>query len=412
MGTSNFADGNACWTALTGCWNAVEINDLSTVDVIGIDVNNAGKVEVTAVITRPYTLFPDTAVEGQGQNKFLAETVTGESILEAFGKISGSIPEKIYYGHTSLVVFGEQAAREGISASLDFIKRENDFRPNIQLMVTRGSAKQFVKTTPQFNISLGLEMNDLLISNRYAATGMVNDVSQFMEAFSSETADPYTGVVNSAKEDGIDVDKGEKQKTEQPNAGNRQNQQQQNVPNAMSLGGAAAFKGGQLKGILNEQETRGLMAIEGKLQNQIFVLNCGKNQGTATITITDVNSKLSPLAAGGAPKMAIDIQVEGDIGQLTCSNLNMNSQQVERFNQQLEDLIKRDVSTVLEKVKNEWQTDIFKFGEEFYRKYPEEWKQMAPQWRNGLLKKMKIDLTVSASLSRYGEIKDPAKPNK
>ncbi|MFD1361036.1 Ger(x)C family spore germination protein [Lentibacillus salinarum] len=396
--------------SLTGCWSADEINDLATIDVIGIDENDAGKVEVTAIITRPQTLFPDTAVEGKGQNKILAETTTGDSILEALGKISGSVPERIYFGHTSLIVFGEQAARESMLASLDFLKREDDFRPNIQLLVTRGAAKQIVKTIPQFNISLGLELNDLLTSNRYAATGMVKDVSQFMEALSSEAADPYTGVLHSAKEHGIDADNQE-QTTHKQSKGNRQNQRQ-NVPKAISLEGAAAFKGGQLKGILNEQETRGLMAMEGDLQNQVFVLNCGKNQGNATVTVTNSNSKLSPSIADNTPKMAIDIQIEGDIGQLTCFDVNINSQQMERFNQQLEDLVRRDVFNVLDKVKNRWQTDIFGFGQAFYRKHPGDWKQMAPQWRNGLLKKMGIDVTVSTNISRYGEMKDPAKPDK
>lgn len=53
--------------SLTGCWSSHEVNDLSTISVIGIDENDAGQVELTAVITKPYTLFSKTSVSGNEQ---------------------------------------------------------------------------------------------------------------------------------------------------------------------------------------------------------------------------------------------------------------------------------------------------------------------------------------------------------
>ncbi|HEX6923026.1 MAG TPA: Ger(x)C family spore germination C-terminal domain-containing protein, partial [Bacillales bacterium] len=66
---------------------------------------------------------------------------------------------------------------------------------------------------------------------------------------------------------------------------------------------------------------------------------------------------------------------------------------------------------VLNKVKNQWQADIFGFGEAIYKKAPEKWDQLAPQWRNGQFKKMNVHFKVTANILRHGLFKDPGKAN-
>jgi spore germination protein KC len=406
--------------SLTGCWSANETNNLGIINVLGIDENDAGQVEVTAVIAKPHTLFAETAVAGSQQSKFLIETTTGESIFEAIGHLSSTVSETLYFGHVDAIVFGERAARERMLSSLDFFKRENDFRPNIQLLVTRGPASNLVKTLPQLNVTLGLELEDLVLSNRFAATGMMNDISQFMEALSSNTTDPVTGVISSAKKQGIDIEENGKQTNGQPDTRKKDmkstertlEKNQQDIPKALTLKDTAVFKGGQLKGFLDERETRGLLWVKGELQNEIVVLNCGKNnKGTVSLKVTHSESQLSPQLSGKTPRMTVNIQVDADIGQLTCSNINISTRLLDRLNQRLEERITQEASSALNKAKSQWQTDIFGFGQAIYRNDPEEWKQMAPEWRNGLLKNMDVDLRVSANISRYGSLKDPSEAN-
>ncbi|MFD2924546.1 Ger(x)C family spore germination protein [Halobacillus naozhouensis] len=404
--------------SLSGCWDADEINNLSTINLIGIDETDSGQVEVTAVIVKPHTLFSETAVAGNEQNKFLIETTTGKSILEALGNLSSTISEKVYFGHVNAIVFGERAARERMVSSLDFFKRQTGFRPSTKLLVTRGTASQLVKTMPQFNVTLGMELDDLVLSNRYATTAMVKDISQFMKALSSNTTDPITGVISAAEKQGIEIGKNEKETKKQSDTekseatANTIEKNQKDIPKVLSLKGTAAFKGGQLQGFLDERETRGLLWVKGELQDEIVVLSCGENNNeTVTLNITNSKSKFTPELSGGTTKIGVDIQVEADIGQLTCPDFNVNTDQIDRLNQHLERVVVQDVTSVLSKAKNHWQTDIFGFGQSFYRNYPNKWEQIAPLWRNGLLKNTEVDLKVSANISRYGLLKDPIRAN-
>ncbi|MBP1948637.1 Ger(x)C family spore germination protein [Virgibacillus litoralis] len=396
--------------SLTGCWSADEINNLAVVNLMAIDENEAGEVEVTTVIVKPHTLFAETAISGEGKGQFLIETATGKTVFEAMGNLSTAISETPYFGHVDAIVFGERAARERMLSSLDYFKRQSDFRPNVLLLVTKGSASDVVKSPPQLNATLGLEITNSALLSKFAPVGMVEDISQFREALSSNTIDATTGVISPAKQQGIDVQEDEK-KTKSQRSDNK-GENQQDIPKVLSLNGTAVFKNGHLRGFLDEPDTRGLLWIKGELQHEIVSLKCGgKNKGTVSLNITGSKSQMSPQLSGRKPKMNVNIQVDADIGQVTCSDIKMTTRQIDRLNQQLEYLVKQEAFSVLRKAKNQWQTDIFGFGKAFSRKSPDKWDQLAPNWRNGLLKEMEIDVNVSANITRFGVFKNPSKAN-
>jgi spore germination protein KC len=389
---------------LSGCWSAKEIHNLGIVNAMGIDVNDAGEFEITTVIVKPSLLFPQSIGGSQDtkQNKYLIETATGQTILEAMSQLSKSISNRIYFGHLDVVVFGEKAAKEQMMPALDFMSRENELRPNIYLLVTKGKAAELVTTTPEFHKALGLEAKNLMASNHFAATKMVKDISQFRKAISSNTSDPFTGVLASADHIGIDL--------------KAEDQQSQSIfkkkPQVISLDGTAVFKRGSLKGFLDEKQTRGLLFIKGDLKNEILVLNNGLNEkDKLSVIIRKSKSQYIPNISDNNSKMTVKTWVEADIGEVSSQNLHLNSDQIERLNRQLEEMIKKEELTVLKTAQKEWQTDIFGFGEAIYRTQPMDWDLMAPSWRTGGFKEMKIDLKVKANISRYGLQKKPSNDN-
>jgi spore germination protein KC len=94
--------------------------------------------------------------------------------------------------------------------------------------------------------------------------------------------------------------------------------------------------------------------------------------------------------------------VDGDIGQITCQNVNLSSDEIEEMNKQLKGKIIQEVNQTFAKVKQRWQADIFNFGESIYRKYPERWREISPAWRSGGLKEMPVHIKVITNISRYG----------
>jgi spore germination protein KC len=389
---------------LSGCWSSTEIHDIAITNMIGVDLNEAGDFEITAVLVRPSALFSPSMNEktiDDNQNNFLIETATGQTIFKALNQLSNSISEKIYVGHMDVVIFGEKAARENMQPALDFFHRENGFRPNIKLLVTKGKAADVIHTAPEFNTTLGLEIMDFTKSNRNVAANLVTDISQFMKSFSSNTSDPVTGVLTTAENLGINA---EKEK--------RKNNVKQDKIQVASLNGTAVFKEGKLKGFLNQKETRGLLWILGQLKNEVVVLDCGDPvNGHVSVFIRNTQSQFIPNSSVKKGKMTVKIGVEAEIGELTCSNIKLDSNQLDLLNQQLEKQIEREATTVLNKAQKQWQTDIFAFGQTIYRNQPKEWDNLAPNWRKGGLKNLDVDIKVNANISRYGLHKEPSKAN-
>lgn len=403
--------------SLSGCWSASEINNLAVVNVLAIDENKAGKMEVTAVIVKPNMIFTETgSTGGQKTKNPLIETTTGKSLYEAVGNLSKAVPESLYFGHLNVILFGERAAREKMTTALDFFKRQTDFRPNITVLVAKGPAQKLVQAVPIMNTTIGLELRDLAESNRFDETNMVQDISKFTEQLLSNTTDPYTGVIRTAAETGVNIPNNkhnmEKKKDPRGNKKKGSTKPKSTKPKMLGLSGTAVFKNGRLKGYLNERETQGLLAIKGELTNGIIVLDCGGNRkGTVSLAVKDTNSQLIPKLEGETPEMTVKVDVDAEIGDISCPGFNVNTASIDRLNQKLADYMKFSAMAVLNQAKNKWQTDIFGFGESIFRKDPATWNKLEDHWREGKLRQMDVNLKVSANILRHGLFKDSVKAN-
>lgn len=401
---------------LTGCWSNHEINNLAPVNVLGVDRNNNGELVLTAHIPKPSVLYSQTSNGGgptQDQEEpSLVVSTSGRSLFEAMGKLSDAVSEPIYLGHVNTLVFGEQAARYDMESSLDFFSRENDFRPNMKLLITKGQAQSILKALPMLNKTLGLDVQNLIRNNQFTSTGMVNDLSQFIRIFDSDTQDPVSGEISFAESENIEFQKSTSQNRQDGNHSKTSNmgQESQDTNQFLALNGTAAFKGEGLVGWLNNRESRGLLWLLGDADKEIVVLNCGKN-GTVSLKVNQSSARMIPEIKDGKPEMTVDVQVGSNIGQVTCSNFNIDTKQFDQLQHQFANQVQQDVHQVIKKAKQQWETDIFGFGREINKKYPKEWGEISPQWREGGLKNMPLKIKVTADITRYGLIKQPRDAN-
>jgi spore germination protein KC len=395
---------------LTGCWSNQDIDDLAIINVLGIDQNEAGEYVISAVIVnKNMNSFDENTSGNARKSSSLIKTATGLSIHEAMGTLSSTTSKRIYLGHVNNVIFGEKVALNKMEESLDYFRRENDFRPNIKILVTKGLAADIVKINPQLEANLGFSIRNIIDENRYAPTTMVKDISQFMKALSSNTVDPVTaeiGIANNIQQ------QQNKETPNNPSSTGKTNESNENVESDMAIKGTAVFKGGNLAGWLDERETRGLLWVQGEVDTGIVVVSCDeKESGNVTLGLGKSNSQLIPHISKDKIDMTVKIHVNAEIRNVTCPNLQMSSSQIERLNKKLEKLVKQEALHAIVKAKNQWQTDIFGFGEVLYRKDPKKWDQLSKQWRTSGLREMGVQVKVTSNISRYGLQEDPIKAN-
>lgn len=392
---------------LTGCWSSHEIENLAVVDIMGIDQDDSGQFELTISIINP---APTQNGIGKIRLTTVVETATGKTLYEAVEKLSSTLSKDIYFGNIGIVVVGERAAQNKMESVLDFLKRDNHIRPYVQLLITREKIIDIIKTDPQLKSSLGTEIHSMVTNRHYKHTEIVKDLSQFLKGFSSDTKDSFTGEIRLAEKSGINIT--EKTKLSEKDITKKDKEGVEQNSGALSLQGAAVFKQKKYIGWLNDQEARGLLLLRGELTHDIIVVTCPKEgNGSISIMISQLSSQLSPHFIGGQPVMDVNIKVDGDILDIDCPDFNLTVDQINQLNIALEEEIKQEIMTVLDKAQKQWQADVFGFGDTIYHHYPDEWNQISSQWRDGGLSGMKLNISIVANVSRSGLTKSPVKAN-
>jgi spore germination protein KC len=393
--------------SLAGCWSSDEINDLAIVDILGIDRDDSGQFALTVSIINPGPMGSGT---GKIQSTTIVETATGKTLYEAIGKLSSTLAKEIYLGNLGVVVVGEQAARDKMESVLDFLQRDNHIRPNVRLLITREKIIDIIETDPQLRSDLGSEIQSMVTNRNYTHMAIVKDLSQFLKDFSSDTKDPFTGEIRLPAKSGINI--AEKMKLSESHVAQKATRGTEQNAGALSIQGTAVFKNKKCIGWFNGQETRGLLLLRGELKHDIIVVNFPKERnGSISIMINQSSSQLSPRFIDGQPSMDVNIKVDGDILDIDCPDFQLTSDQINQLNVALEEEIRQEIMSVLDKAQKQWQADVFGFGDAIYRHYPNEWDQIAAQWRNGGLSGMKVNISILANISRSGLRKNPVKAN-
>lgn len=391
--------------SLTGCWSSHEAEEIAVIDIMGIDINEKGEYEITASIVKTYQIFSLTSKnnsDGKGENSLIIST-TGKSIVQAISRLSSSIPKRLYFGHMNVLVLGNTfASEENLGQSLDYFKRENDFRPNMQLYVTKGKAKDIITTKPELKPTLGLEIRGMFATNRYATSSMVKDLSKFSEGLSSVSMEPYTGVLSTPIAKDKLAQTGKVEPIGQESSKSLIPQESREA--SLSLNETAVFKNGKLVGYLNKEETNGLLWLKGELVKDVIIAPCGNgsSKGNTSLTIRKVNTSISPEKSDSKISFHVDIHADGEISEITCSTPSISSNYLANLNRQAEGIIRKEIDDLFRKIKYDWNTDIIGFGDQFKRKYPEDWRGMVSSWKKDGFKNTDIDINIDFSITRFG----------
>ena len=110
----------------SGCWGARELKDLSVVVGIGIDSspNTSDKVQMTVQIARPSALKSATGQGGGGGDKaYWNLQYTGDTVFDDVRGFTHETHNKLYTAHNQVILFGRDAAINGVQKYIDFFLR-------------------------------------------------------------------------------------------------------------------------------------------------------------------------------------------------------------------------------------------------------------------------------------------------
>ncbi|MGA4515731.1 spore gernimation protein GerC [Solibacillus silvestris] len=367
---------------LTGCWDKRELNELAITLALGIDkVEGEDEYEVTAQVVVPSAV---SMKDGTGGATVTLFTENGETVYEALRRMTKVSPRKIYPGHLQMLIIGEELAKEGIGESLDLLARDWELRPDFYVVVAKDvTAREILNVTtdlesiPASKMFAGLKVSEKAWAGTYGVTLdelIVDLISEGKEAVLT----------------GIQL------------AGNKQiGSTQQNIesiskPAQIKYDNLAVFKEDRLMGWLTEQDSRGYSGITNSVKSTVTSISC-PNEGKSTIEVTNFHSKVEGNIVHGKPEVNIHTKAEGKVGEVRCKIDLKNPEAIQELEKIYEKEATRIINETIDVLQQEYQSDIFGFGEAIHRSNPQEWDQIKENWDeefSDLTVNVKVDMKI------------------
>ncbi|MFP5113046.1 Ger(x)C family spore germination protein [Bacillaceae bacterium C204] len=377
-----------CLLLLGGCWSSREITELMIVTGMSIDKDEEnGDYLVTMQIINPGEIASQTKTE---RLEVTTYRTTGKTLYEVMRRISTEIPRKIYLSHIQLIIFGEELAKEGIGKALDFISRNQEFRTDFYILISKdGPGKDVLNVLTPTEASPSVSLYSAIeVSEKVWAPTKGVTLDELLNGLVLDGKDPVlTGVrVNGDRQEADEV------------AG-----LEQIKPSAVTkITGYAGFKGDKLVGWLNEIESKGYNYIIDNVKSTVGSIPC-EEDGNIALEINKAKSKMISNIMKGKPSITMEVNVEANIGEVQCEIDLSKEKTIKKIENDAKDHLKFIMGESVSKAQNELKSDIFGFGEAIHRQHPEAWKRLKGNW-DETFPELEINYRINYDIKRLGTI--------
>ncbi|AYO29605.1 Ger(x)C family spore germination protein [Biomaibacter acetigenes] len=371
-------------TILSGCWSRKELNEVAIVLGTGIDLINEGRVRLTVQVAVP-TAFA-SGEEGKGGQKEAASmevSADGATIEEAERYLAMKIPREIYWGHCVALIIGENMAKKGVRMITDFFERDREPRETMWVMVAKGTAEDFLKTSSILEKTSSQAVG-LLTRMK---TGYSVKLMEFTEMLAEDGIQPAVTGVKVINEHHVT---GESQ---QSGAGNKRR---------VEISGTALFREDRLVGWLDANETRGLLWLKGEpVEGVITVPAPEEPNKMVSIKIKRGSTKKYAGHFNDAPYFTVKIRVEGDMVEQQGRENLATPERMNALEEKMAYEIRKRAELALYRARDIYGVDVFGFGQVYHRRFKSEWRNIKDSW-DDIFRQAKVDIQVEAHIREIG----------
>lgn len=379
---------------LSGCWDLTESEKLGLVTVIGVDTS--GNDQIKVVIHEISEQKQSTANQKGGTDDRspvkLHETIA-PTISEAVENIASEDYRRTYFAHTSVIILSEELANsKGIGSVIDYFQRNPEIRRNTWLLITKKG--QFDKIfNNSASIEPGIDTGKVIkeiISNMPRNSFLTaNTLGDFLNLLWETGSQPYTSGIQI-----VEINKSKEGQSEATSADGYKRYD-------FRVENMAVFKKDRLIGWMDDLEGFGFLCVMGGIKGGSLSVNI--NDKTLSLMIESIDSDLKPVITDGKMQMNIRIKAVSNISESQVNADYENKELIERIQDLQAEDIKKHINLALEKSK-QLDSDVFGFGNYFYGKYPEYWKQVQ---ENGYdyYRNVAVNIDVNSTVNQIGIVR-------
>lgn len=353
---------------LSGCWDNIELNDISIVTGIAVEKGENKKYRLTISAVNSSEFAKTGAMGNTASTTYHLE---GDSISELSVKMNVGLARRVIYSHTRILVIDKAVAEEGIMGFLDYLERSGEFRNDFNILISDGvKASDILKITYPIQRDPSLKIHSQLDAFLEDWGGDPNvRLSDFIMAITSKGNNPVSSVVTikGKPEKGKSVD----------------NNKKDQLDAIVIVKGLAIFNLDRLVGILPIEDTRNYLWTQDLKQTSVTVA-CGKDEDGHSlyndIQIVMSSTNLSAAYNKGAVKLNVDISGEAKLTGTHCADELTSTKTYHKYQKQLNKFIETAIKDTIKTIQEDYKVDVFGFGEYVNRKQHKDFLKIANEW--------------------------------
>lgn len=395
--------------ALPGCWGSRETDEVAYVLAVGFDKGEKENLVITVSIANPKAIAGISSggggAGGGGGGSALTYSVESYAPLVSTDLLNTTIDRRVSFLHAKAYIFSEELAREGLEEWVFPLNRYRELRGTAQVFICRGKAKDFIeKNKPPLELNSTKQVE--LLSQTSKETGLYYN-TQFHEFYDDIKSDSvqasiplvalHEGGLESAKPGigrGGEATPGKYSAGEVPIAGE----------NKAQIIGTAVFKGDKMVGILNGQETRYYLVLRGLYGSGITGIPDPFDPNLPVGLLVRQSRKpqfKTVMDPEGNVTINVDVYNEPEIIAIASGNNYEDPTNKELLEAAFIQQAQAGLQTLVKRTQEEFDSDIFGFGDQVKRKFwtVQPWEEF--QWLERY-PEASINVTVHSKIRRTG----------
>jgi spore germination protein KC len=360
----------------TACWDYREVDRLTIVTGFSIDKANNGGYLFTIEVVDLQGATSDKPVKS-----VLIES-EGEGLLSAARNTVNKNYPRLYIGHTTIIILSQEVARDGVLKVLDLVFRDAETRLNINLLVSKDkTAGEILKAKALAEELVSVEINNMLEEQRILSKALPVPAYKFVNSLAE---DGISGIMTSVCTGSNDEEK------------------------VVKLCGTAIFKGDKLQGFISDEETYALSFILDEVKGGVIVANTGTetDEEKISLEIRKSSTKINPEYTDGQLSVKVKIDTEVSLGEVASKKDFTDEKGREELKKITEKQLKEKIESMISKIQTDFGSDIFGFGNCFYKKLPTVWKEKRNEW-DKLFRDLEVTVETNVEIKHIGLLSKP-----
>lgn len=344
--------------AFSTSYSTLNIDNLSVVVAMGIDVSDKNNLQISFQFTNPSSVSESGTSE---QAPSIIYTVDASSISSGINLINTYIGKSINLSHCKVVTFSEELASRGISDEIYTLINDTQIRPSTNIVISKTSARYYLEhSKPLFENLITKYYEVFSASSNYTGFTANATVGDFFDSLICQSCEPFAilgGVTNNS--------------TEYTGTTNSENDSS-TKSNSSSLSGdptaentgLAVFKDDVLVGELNSIETLCFSIIRNQVDGfLISVPNPNKANSYIDLHVTPLTSpEINVKILNGTPYITINCRFTGRIYSMEESADFLDSDMLNQISDSCNSYLESVISEYLYKTAKILNSDINGFG--------------------------------------------------